>query len=82
MGGLLEGILVPFLSLIVGGIITSRVAKRYYEKASMELSEETRRLKQLNDLQLRAMESAGFVKVIRDKSGEVSGLTYQADVTL
>jgi hypothetical protein len=57
--------------MFIGGIITWKVAKVYYERASVEFSKETALLRTMVNGLGRALEDAGMVKIKRDESGNI-----------
>lgn len=68
------GIVLSLVSMLVGAVITWWVARRYYEKASRDLSMEAAELKELNTLMLRGMEAAGMAEFSRDHEGNIQGM--------
>ena len=69
------------IGVLVGGAITWLVAWYYYSRASRELNEEAAELRRLNNLMLRGMENAGWVKLNRDESGKVVGFIIEGQAT-
>jgi hypothetical protein len=64
------------LSVVIGGLITWAAAHIYYRRASKELEKESRDLRRLNKLILEGLETAGHIRIARDKDGEISGLRF------
>ena len=59
--------------IIIGAIITWLVAWYYYREAGQELKMEAEELRRLNNLMLHGMEHAGWIKLTRNKSGQILG---------
>jgi hypothetical protein len=78
----MNSILLTIISMAVGAIITWIVAKYYYEKASNDLKEEAQKLRTLNTLILRALESAGIASFNKDQGGEIKGLIIKLSSNL
>lgn len=68
------GIVLSLVSMLVGAVITWWFARRYYEKASHDLSLEAAELKKLNTLMLRGLEAAGMAEFSRDQEGNIQGM--------
>lgn len=70
------------LSVLVGGLITLLVSRRYYRKASEDLEREARKLREQSSLMLsalREMSITGNVEYNRDpETGEPKGLVMNA----
>lgn len=69
-------ILTNVASVLIGGLITWWVAKRYYKKASMDLEKEAKELRHLINYMLLGMEEMGWVKLNRDAQGNIKGYVY------
>ena len=61
------------ISVLIGGAITWFFAWWYYRNASKELLIESAKLKKLNELMLAGMEYNGWLKLNRNKDGEITG---------
>jgi type II secretory pathway component PulJ len=70
-----------FFSLILGSAVTWFVTWLYYKRAAAELAQESRELRRLTTLILRALEEAGLVRFTRDQSGAIAGLVLQLRAT-
>jgi len=68
------------IGVLVGGVITWLLAWYYYRRASEELKEESAELRRLNNLMLRGMENAGWVKLNKDESGNVAGFIIEGQL--
>lgn len=68
--------LFSLFGIILGGIITWGVSKRYYEKASKDLKSETEGLRKLTLLILDGMEIGGLVEIARDRNGNILGYNF------
>lgn len=73
---ILQILLNPIFSLLVGSFITIFVARLYYVAASKDLLLETKRLRELSELTLRALEAGDIYKLARDTDGTIVGLTH------
>lgn len=69
--------LQTLLGIIVGGYITYRASKEYYEKASKELNEQSQKLLSVNNLILRALEEADLAEYTKDEDGNIIGLVIK-----
>jgi hypothetical protein len=82
--GVVVSILITLLGVVLGAIagviITWRFAKRYYEKASQELGEETRKLRHMLNTLARAHEAGEAVAFGLDESGNIRALRRQRTV--
>jgi hypothetical protein len=67
---------VSVIGTIIGGLITWHVSKRYYERASQDLKNETEGLKKLTTMILEGMEIAGLVHIARDEKGNILGYNF------
>ena len=67
-------VLSTLASIAVGGLITWRVSKCYYEQASEELREEADELQRMNELILRSIEEGIQVKLNRNEEGKITGI--------
>jgi hypothetical protein len=70
------------LAIIIGGVITLLISRWYYIKASEDLRLESAALRSKVDIVLRALEEYGIVKLVRDKSGEITGITIHGVVSM
>jgi hypothetical protein len=70
-------IILTFISMAIGALITWWSAKHYYQKAGKELETEASELKKLNTLMLRALENAGLAKFNRDEHGNIKGMVIE-----
>ncbi len=61
------------ISVVLGGIITWLVSWCYYKRAGQELKDEAAELRRLNTLMLQGMQHAGWIKLNRGPSGEITG---------
>jgi hypothetical protein len=66
----------------ISGVTTWLVARRYYEKAGLELRRETQELRSLVALVLRGLEEGGIVKLNRDPTGQISGFVFEGQATM
>lgn len=71
---ILQNIITTLVGLIVGGYITYKVSKTYYEKASIELRDQSERLVNATNIILRALEEGNIAEYTRDESGNIKGL--------
>lgn len=60
-------------SVLVGAVIAWGVARFYYVRASKDLVREARALRELVDIQIRALEAEGLISVHRNASGQPIG---------
>jgi hypothetical protein len=77
---LLTSLIGVVLGTITGGIITWWVAKRYYEKASQELGEETQKLRHMLNTLARALEVGEAIVFVPGESGDIQALRRQRAV--
>ncbi len=79
----MESIISNVIGVLIGALITVLAARKYYEKASIDLAKEASELKYLNELMLRGMENAGLAQFGRDENGNIKGLliTFSANVS-
>ncbi len=70
-------LVVSLFGVLIGGLITWFVAKHYYERASIELSNEASGLRGLTIMVLRALEVAKFVKFNKDEQGNPVGFVFE-----
>lgn len=93
MDGIVASVIFNLSGTIIGGLITFLVSRRYYVRASQDLSEETEQLKKEStqlilhtNMLLRIMEEQGWVTLTRDESGRIRGriaeLSGRASVSL
>jgi hypothetical protein len=68
------GNIATIISIVFGGILTLIVARRYYIRASQELSVEANKLRQLNNLILVALEQSNLATLTHDAEGNVTGV--------
>jgi hypothetical protein len=68
-------------SVLLGCLMTWYVSRFYYKKAGDDLVKEAVRLRHLSTIMLNVMEDAGFVKLNRDKSGDVVGRVVPLSAT-
>lgn len=73
----MEGLILALIGVAVGALITWWAARHYYEKASCDLAAESKELKRLNVLMLRALESAGLAEFSRDDKGVIKGMVHR-----
>lgn len=71
---LYETILPTLFGTLVGGFFTWLAAWIYYKRAGHELASEAEKLRGLNVLILRALESAGLAEFSRDDEGNIKGM--------
>jgi hypothetical protein len=67
---------VTLLSVVLGGLITLLVSRRYYKRAAKELKQESAELRRLTTLVLSAMEHSGLVSLARDEAGRITGFVF------
>ena len=71
----------PLTSLLIGAGITWFFAWRYYKKAGDELKAESERLYKLSHIILRWLENNGKdIEVIRDQAGNPKSLRHFVDL--
>ena len=70
-------IVATLVGVIIGGIITWYVSKKYYKRASQEMKEESDKLIKKINLILRSMEEAGLIEYTRDEQGNIKGLVIK-----
>ena len=75
--GIIINLIASIVGVILGGIITWLVAKRYYMRATQDLKGEASELRRLSELILRGMENAGWVKLNRDKEDKITGFIFE-----
>ena len=63
---MLVNILTNFAAVFIGGLITWRVSRYFYQKAGQELIAEAAGLRRLTEITLHVMEDAGMVRLNRD----------------
>lgn len=70
---MLINLLTNFVAVLIGGVITWLVSRRYYKKGGAELAAEAKKLQLLNEklqrlteITLHALEDAGMVKLNRN----------------
>jgi len=71
-----ESIAWNLASVVVGGLITWRVARRYYVEAAKDLKDETQELQRLMHLILSGLESSGLVRYSRNEQGRITGVNF------
>jgi len=69
-------ILSSLIGTVIGGIITWLVSKRYYQRASEDLKNETKELRRLITLTLDGLEIGGLVEIARDGKGNILGYNF------
>ena len=77
MIGQAKDVYLTFFGMVVGAIVTWKVAKHYYEKASHELTVEAKKLQTLNILMLRGLEDAKLADFSRDNDGNIVGMLFK-----
>ena len=77
------------LGIVAGGLITAGVGWYFYKRAgdelrreSLQLREETGRIRHLTNLVLRALEDAGIAQLNRDPEGNPIGLVLLGEAQL
>ncbi len=65
---------------LLGILATILVGAWFYVRATRELREESKRLRETNTLILRALEQVG-AKLSRNEQGEITGLTFDEKFT-
>lgn len=61
------------ISVLIGALITWFVSLLYYKKAGRDLSREAAELKRLNKIMLLGMEHNNWLKLSKDKEGNILG---------
>jgi hypothetical protein len=74
-------IIVTFVSLSIGGIITWFVSRRYYIRTALDLENETKKIRNLLRITLQALENSGTVKLRRDDSGQIIAMFHEGEIT-
>ena len=64
------------------GVITWLVSRHYYKKAGDELKQEATRLHRLTNLVLHGLENAGIMELVKDASGEPTGIIITGGGTI
>lgn len=72
--------LLNIFGVLTGGLITLLAARKYYEKASIELVKESAELKRVNVLMLSTMEHAGVAEFAKNEDGDFKGLLLKLKV--
>jgi len=80
MDSVITDMAILIIGLAIGGLITHRVSKRYYEKAAKELKVETEKTRKLINISLRALENADIVELTRDAAGKITGITQYGSI--
>jgi hypothetical protein len=70
------------ISMIVGGVISALISWFFYWLSGRGFATQVQLLRDLNELQLRALEEAGLVRVNRDALGHPIGLVLQGAATM
>ena len=78
----MQNIIWNIISIAIGALITWFVAWRYYVRAALALEAETKKLRNLLRITLQALEDAGMVKLNRDPSGQIVGMTHNVNISL
>lgn len=63
--------------IIIGGIITWLVSKRYYKRASRDLKNETEGLRKLIVIILEGLENHGLMEIVRDEKGNIIAYKFR-----
>ena len=74
MEAITVNLVLVFLSIVFGGLLTFRVSQHYYDLASRDMRQEAEHLRDLSAVLLLGMEEAGWLTATRDKLGNVSGM--------
>ena len=69
---MLQNLMLTLGGVLLGGLITWF----YYKRSGNESATEAARQRRLLTIILNAMEDAAFIKLNRDQSGEIQGLSY------
>ena len=72
----MQNIIWNLVSIAVGSLITYLVTRRYYIRAALDLESETQKIRKLLGIVLQALEDTGMVKLNRDASGQIIGMTH------
>jgi hypothetical protein len=68
------------ISIAIGALITWLVTRCYYVRAALALKSEAQKIRKLLGIVLQALEDAKMVKLNRDASGQIIGMTYNLKV--
>jgi hypothetical protein len=74
-------IIITFVSLFIGGIITWFVSRRYYIRTALDLENETKKIRNLLRITLQALENSGMVELRRDNSGQIIAMFHEGEIT-
>jgi Tfp pilus assembly protein PilW len=74
--------IAAFSFFLVGVVGTMLVVRFYYAQSANELRRESENLRRCNTLLLHAMEKAGWIKIKRDKQGEMLGFMIDSNFSL
>jgi len=72
----MQNIIWNLIALAIGSLITWFVTRRYYMRAAFDLESETQKIRKLLGIALQALEDAKMVKLNRDASGQIIGMTH------
>ena len=73
----MNDLILGFVGIITGGIITFLVSRYYYVRAGDDLRKEASELKKQIKWLLLGMEKMGWVKLNRDKEGNIVGYVFE-----
>jgi len=78
----LDNIIPALIGVLIGGFITWFVSWFYYKKAGDKLKQEATRLHRLTNLVLHGLENAGIMEMVKDASGEPTGIVITVGSTI
>ena len=81
IGEINTDLIILFVGLLVGSLVTFLAARMYYEKAGHDLANEAKKLERLNVLMLRGLESSGLAEFSRDDDGSIKGMVVTGSGT-
>jgi hypothetical protein len=77
----MNDLILGFVGIISGGIITFLVSRHYYVRAGDDLRKEASELKKQIKWLLLGMEKMGWAKLNRDQEGNIMGYVFEYVVT-
>ena len=74
--------LLTIAAMMIGAAISAYFANHYYKKASEELLKESTELRRLIKIMLLGMEQNGWVKLTKDKKGNILGFEQILEIDM
>jgi hypothetical protein len=73
-------IIISLLIFVLGCLVTWFLSRHCYAKAAEDFKKEAKELRHLNNLMLRRMEHAGWIRLNKDEQGNILGSEQTVDV--